>query len=145
MSDTSRRCVLNHAFQVLKPPCLQRVRCFVVVAAVFFIRGILNDPWLLGRPWRQESWGPIAVATNWCQWERALVEGHSVRSGWPSASGSHGLFPPPGRRGGQTLSTVGALSAFAFCLSINETTEHRHISGAVYLVGSRRLMNYAIA
>ena len=72
MSDTSRRCVLNNAFQVLKPPCLQRVRCFAVVAAVFFIRGILNDPWLLGRPWRQESWGPIAVATNWCQWERAL-------------------------------------------------------------------------
>ena len=59
--------------------------------------------------------------------------------------GSHSLFPPPGRRGGQTLSTVGALSAFAFCLSNNETTEHRHISGAVYLVGSRRLMNYAIA
>ena len=56
MSDTSRRCVLNNAFQVLKPPCLQRVRCFAVVAAVFFIRGILNDPWLLGRPWRQESY-----------------------------------------------------------------------------------------
>ena len=72
MTDTSRRRVLNNAFQVLKPPCLQRVRCFAVVAAVFFIRGILNDPWLLGRPWRQESWGPIAVATNWCQWERAL-------------------------------------------------------------------------
>ena len=50
------------------------------------------------------------------------VEGHSVRSGWPSARGSHGLFTPPRRRGGQTLSTVGALSAFAFCLSNNETT-----------------------
>ena len=32
----------------------------------------MNDPCLLGRPWLQESWGPIAVATNWCQWERAL-------------------------------------------------------------------------
>jgi len=68
MRDT-RRCELNNAFQALKPPCLQRVRCFAVVAAVFIIRGILNDrlPCLLGRPWRQESWGPIALATNWCQ------------------------------------------------------------------------------
>ena len=32
----------------------------------------MNDPWLLGCPWRQESWGPIAVAPNWCQWEWAL-------------------------------------------------------------------------
>ena len=65
-------------FQVLKPSCLHRARCFAVVAAaVFIIRGILKDclPCLvlaLGRPWRQESWGPVAVATNQCQWERAL-------------------------------------------------------------------------
>lgn len=63
---------MNNAFQVLEPPCLHCVRCFAVVAAVFFIRGNLNDPWLLGCPWRQESWGPIAVAPNWCQWEWAL-------------------------------------------------------------------------
>ena len=106
MRDTSRRCVLNNAFQVLKPPCLQRVRCFAVVAAVFFIRGILNDPWLLGRPWRQESWGPIAVATNWCQWERALGLGL-----WGLGLGLRGLGN--GLLGGLGRLRRGVLTAFA--------------------------------
>ena len=106
MTDTSRRRVLNNAFQVLKPPCLQRVRCFAVVAAVFFIRGILNDPWLLGRPWRQESWGPIAVATNWCQWERALGLGL-----WGLGLGLRGLGN--GLLGGLGRLRRGVLTAFA--------------------------------
>ena len=45
MRDT-RRCALNDVFQVLKPSCLHRARCFAVVAAaVFIIRGILEESW----------------------------------------------------------------------------------------------------
>ena len=66
MTDTSRRRVLNNAFQVLKPPCLQRVRCFAVVAAVFFIRGILNDPSMTRRCNFSSSLPCSMRTTPWC-------------------------------------------------------------------------------
>ena len=59
-----------------------------------------SSPSICGRPLRAERMAE-------CKWFS-----RSFSTAWEEAR----------RRGGQTLSTVGALSAFAFCLSNNETT-----------------------